>query len=127
MEKEYELYCLGGNVTAIITNTLDDHACLKVAEKIMKIHPKVEQVAMILKVEKDTCIFRMAGGEFCGNACRAIAEFMRLNYGFEKCNVIINGIEIKAKSDGKKSESSGFVESLGWWDFREVLITGRSM
>ena len=59
---------------------------------------------MITSVKGDVCTFRMAGGEFCGNACRAVAEFMRRRYGFTQSTIIINKIIIKATSDGETSQ-----------------------
>ena len=101
---EVEIYDLGGNTTALVTNRLGDEEALIVAGKIMKNYPEVEQVGMILDANQGFCTFRMMGGEFCGNACRAVAEFMRRNYGFEECEIVINGIKTKAKSNGRESE-----------------------
>ena len=67
MKVNFEIYDLGGNTTALITNRLTDEKCLVVADIIMQQNPEVEQVGMILDVKNDTCIFKMAGGEFCGN------------------------------------------------------------
>jgi len=95
----YEIYDLGGNPTAIIFIEGEISP-----EQIMKDNPEVEQVAIIQSVKGDVCTFKMAGGEFCGNACRAVAEFMRRNYNKSKCKIIINGIVIDANSDGKTSQ-----------------------
>jgi len=74
------------------------------ADKIMKQESNVEQVCAIENIKGSTCTFKMAGGEFCGNACRAVAEFMRKNYGFGKSKIIINGIEVQATSNGETSQ-----------------------
>ena len=103
-ELKYEIYNLGGNDTAIISEKLSDEKCIEVAERIMDRNPNVEQVAMIIDVYKNNCIFKMVGGEFCGNACRAVAEYMRKNYGFIKCNITLNDIKMKGTSDGNSSE-----------------------
>ena len=100
----YEIYDLGGNTTAIISSNLSDEKCLEVADKIMKANTDVEQVAMIISVRKNTCTFKMAGGEFCGNACRAVAEYMRKNYNVDRCSIEIDGIKIKGASNCKTSE-----------------------
>jgi diaminopimelate epimerase len=104
MKTRYEIYDLGGNITAIIPEMPNNFECLTIANKIMQQNPNVEQVAVIEKVNKNVCTFKMVGGEFCGNACRAVAEFMRRNFGFEKSKIIINGMKINAASNGETSE-----------------------
>jgi len=104
MRTKYEVYCLGGNKTAVIMKNLNERDGFDAIRKIMRKHAEVEQVAIVEKVEGDKCTFRMAGGEFCGNACRAVAEFMRRNYGKDKCSIMINRIEVKGKSNGMISE-----------------------
>ncbi|MCL2569977.1 MAG: hypothetical protein FWE16_02095 [Firmicutes bacterium] len=101
----YEIYDLGGNPTAIITKNVDTQTGINVSKQIMQKYPVVEQVAIIENVKDDTCTFRMAGEEFCGNAIRAVAYFMRKNYGKPCCTIITCGIKINAtKCDGKTSE-----------------------
>ncbi|MCL2228329.1 MAG: hypothetical protein FWC00_00705 [Firmicutes bacterium] len=118
--KKFELYCLGGNETAIITKNLPDAEALVLSKQIMRENPEVEQVAIIESVKNNVCNFRMTGGEFCGNAVRAVAEFMRRNFGFSKSKIIINGIEIEGESNGRTSTITLPKKSL----LREVKTLG---
>ena len=104
MKTEFEIYNPGGNITAIITTKLTAKEALIVSQEIMTQYPEVEQVAMILDVYNDVCTFKMVGGEFCGNACRCVAEFMRRNYGFGKSKLVINDIKLLGTSNNNESE-----------------------
>ena len=121
--KRYEIFDLGGNPTAIILENVGKQDGIEIAKQIMQAHPIVEQVAIIESMNDETCTFRMAGGEFCGNAIRAVAEYMRRTHGKEKSRITICGIEIDATSDGISSEISLPKKSLlvGKKDFYIIM------
>lgn len=61
-----------GNITAFILGQPDPAA----AEKLLQAEPRVEQVAFLRRpVNGGHIKCDMAGGEFCGNACRAAAFY----------------------------------------------------
>lgn len=98
MDVKYEIYDLGGNPTAVILADLSKSDGLAAQREIMQEHPDIEQVALIQKTEGETCHFRMAGGEFCGNAIRAVAGYMHRNHNAPESKIIINGINVHAKA-----------------------------
>ena len=122
MKTSYELFDLGGNPTAVITQNVNKQGAIELALEIMKRYSFIEQVAIIERVDGDTCRFRMAGGEFCGNACRAVAEFMRKNRGFDRCQIIINGLLINGQSNGQTSQISIIQDKL----CDEIVRNGRT-
>jgi len=70
-----------------------------VQNEIMKKNREVEQVGIILNVQNDICTFRMVGDEFCGNACRCAAAYMKTNYGKMKSRLFINALEVGGEAD----------------------------
>lgn len=75
MEKKftYYLYSPCGNDTALVEGiSINEQIRKELNDKIMKIHPNVEQVGFI---NKDEYKLVMAGGEFCGNATRCATYY----------------------------------------------------
>src|SRR3989344_7322193 len=68
----------GGNPTALVLTSIDRLRQRSVAKKIMKKIPACEQVGFIerAKNSKAVCRLQMMGGEFCGNALRALAMWL---------------------------------------------------
>ncbi|MDR1102052.1 MAG: hypothetical protein LBL34_06870 [Clostridiales bacterium] len=67
---EYKIYNPGGNKTALVMGLEYDYK--GVNSEIMRDNPDVEQVGF---VATDGYELKMAGGEFCGNACRCAANY----------------------------------------------------
>ena len=74
----YILLNPSGNITALVKNIrIPKEQYKEISDRIMKSNPAVEQVGF-LKILKPEYKFRleMAGGEFCGNASRAVACYL---------------------------------------------------
>lgn len=116
MEFRYEIYtCNKGNPTAIIDRCDDEEMYGNIAEKIYEIHPEVDQVAIILDVKSNECVFQLVNMEFCGNACLSVSAYIYNNYKIKDTiivNKVINEyneveyIKIKSNYDGKKGHLS---------------------
>ncbi len=63
----------GGNITAIVRGQYSQKNKLLIAAKILTQNKKIEQVGFWEKSRKSAAKLKMAGGEFCGNATRALA------------------------------------------------------
>ena len=77
MKKEftYYLYSPSGNDTALVEDiNIEKSIKKKINDKIMKLHPNIEQVGFV-SAEKNDYRLVMAGGEFCGNATRCAAYY----------------------------------------------------
>lgn len=66
-----------GNITALAESSVEISRQPFIAEKIMQMHPEVEQVGFV-SFESGTPALRMAGGEFCGNASMCAAALLDL-------------------------------------------------
>lgn len=103
MKKEFTYYLFSpcGNDTALVEGINIDEQTKKILnDKIMKIHPNIEQVGFI---SKDNYKLIMAGGEFCGNATRCAAyHYLDGKNGEIEINVS-NGMIMRAgiNKDGK--------------------------
>ena len=67
----------GGNITALVSETIPRDIYSPLAKMIMKSDPEIEQVGYIEKPQSANVAFRlqMMGGEFCANAARCAAFF----------------------------------------------------
>lgn len=85
-------YRPGGNDTALIINK---NVGLKIKKSIndyvMKIYPNIEQVGFVA-VNEDEVRLNMAGGEFCGNATRSVAD-LTLNGQPGNLKIKVSGVE----------------------------------
>ena len=80
---DYSILNPGGNITALVTSSVDIPLQPETASRIMRKHPEVEQVGFV-SFENPAkgsiqASLRMAGGEFCGNAsmCTAALSILR--------------------------------------------------
>ncbi|HEX8965259.1 MAG TPA: hypothetical protein VF820_02415, partial [Patescibacteria group bacterium] len=73
----------GGNNTALIEGLFSPSERKQINKKIMQIYPTVEQIGFYrYDEEKNLANLEMAGGEFCGNACRSLAYLLiKSTYG----------------------------------------------
>jgi len=71
-----------GNITALVESPVAEAEQPAVAERIMRLHPEVEQVGFLTPMGAEGLPkLRMAGGEFCGNAAMSAAALLLLNSG----------------------------------------------
>ena len=71
-----------GNTTALVESDVQVACQPPVAARLMGLHPEVEQVGFVRRVDGDDLVqteLRMAGGEFCGNATMSAAALHLLN------------------------------------------------
>ena len=100
-ELYYSIFDPTGNITALVETRVDRFSRKSVADKIMALHPNVEQVGFV-KMECDEAPVRleleMTGGEFCGNASMCSAAWYLLH--------------TEADSDGSMAGASGHAPVL---------------
>ena len=99
MKKEftYYLFSPSGNDTALVEGIdIDEYTKKILNDKIMEIHPNIEQVGFI---SLDKYKLEMAGGEFCGNATRCAAYYYLKGKSGEIEIDISNNMRIKAGVD----------------------------
>ena len=81
----------GGNDTALIPGNLDNQTRVKINQEILNQFKSVEQVGFYtIKKETNLASLTMAGGEFCGNAARALA-YLILKGKPGKINLEVSG------------------------------------
>ena len=74
----YSLWDPTGNVTALVESFVPIPEQPEAAAAVMRRHPAVEQVGFLRPAEEPGVrgALRMAGGEFCGNACLCAAALL---------------------------------------------------
>lgn len=93
MKQQFELNIIrpGGNDTALIKGLIPKSKKKIVNDLILNLYPNVEQVGFYKYFEKKNLVqLEMAGGEFCGNAIRALA-YLLLNDNQGKIRVRSSG------------------------------------
>ena len=91
----YAIIKPSGNVTAVVyTACKRDDYCLINAE-ILKREKDCEQVVFIKKFNKRFALVEMAGGEFCGNAVRAVMFYFFLNKNLSNMEIKYVGYPFK--------------------------------
>lgn len=95
----------GGNDTALVEGLYSSFERRILNKKIMDKFPAIEQVGFYQHEEqKNLAYLEMAGGEFCGNACRSLA-FLLINSSFGKINIHSSGTNKMIKAGMKKGYS----------------------
>lgn len=80
----YHIFDPTGNITALVSDSVDVTDQPRMAARIMRRHPEVEQVGFVGYPDASStgsCTdfeLRMAGGEFCGNASMCAAVYYAL-------------------------------------------------
>jgi diaminopimelate epimerase len=80
----YSLFDPTGNITALVERETEPERQPEIASDIMRRRPEVEQVGFVRFDTADPEVqaeLRMAGGEFCGNACMSAAALYCLRQG----------------------------------------------
>jgi diaminopimelate epimerase len=115
----YYIIYPSGNTTAVVVDKIHHEIDYKrINDIIMEKHKNVEQVCFLLSFESNTnlCLFRMAGGEFCGNASRAIGFLCSHLYNLSKMKININNLFFEFEKDGKNGaiiiETKKLVEKI---------------
>lgn len=84
MNLSYSIFDPTGNITALVETQTDPEQRRMIADRIMDVHPEVEQVGFVRFADRDADPFdtelQMAGGEFCGNASMCAAAFFQLRH-----------------------------------------------
>jgi diaminopimelate epimerase len=101
---QYQLIYPGGNLTAIVTSVVPGEQYQVINDEILHKHPQCEQVGFIQEIKENRCRFSMAGGEFCGNACRCIAYLMHKQYKYKQSVIEINRIKLIGDANSKSSK-----------------------
>lgn len=73
MKVEYTVLDPTGNITIFVDSCVPEALHAAVAAKLLETEPTAEQVGFITREPGCDISVRMAGGEFCGNACMAAA------------------------------------------------------
>lgn len=131
MKKEFTYYLFSpcGNDTALVEGiNIDEQTKKKLNDKIMNIHPNIEQVGFV-SLDKYKLI--MAGGEFCGNATRSAAYYyLNGKHGDIEINVSNNMImkagvnkEGKAWSQIPLYDGKNFINTIDTGIY-EILMNG---
>ena len=89
MKVEYTVLDPTGNITILVTSSVEISLQPSVASKLMELVPETEQVGFLSEAEGCDIALRMAGGEFCGNASMCAATYYVNEQGFEKCPVTL--------------------------------------
>lgn len=85
MKAKYEVYtCNKGNPTVIFNDKMSLEDCQRLATVTYQNMPVIDQGGIILNVDGNNCVFRLIGGEFCGNACATAVAYMNRNYNSTK-------------------------------------------
>lgn len=113
MDVKYILASPTQNITAIVESFVPIDRQAEVGAKIMEAEPACEQVAFLLKdIEGADIHFRMAGGEFCGNATMAVAAFYCKKNEITKKKVLVkvegtkNTVEVDIEKEGSNYTGS---------------------
>lgn len=89
MKYKYEIFnCNNGNPTAVITNCINEEKKIEVSEKIYDLMPDIDQVAIIIEQNEESCTFQLINGEFCGNACLSICGYMKKKYEHKNITIV---------------------------------------
>jgi len=98
----------GGNTTAIVPGVFNAVRRKKIALNILRINKEVEQVGfwMPARSKKTVAHLEMAGGEFCGNATRALASLINKKDPFF---LETSGLSEPIKVEASRKRSSIFV------------------
>ena len=108
-----------GNITALVTDSVEVSRQPFFADKIMARHPEVEQVGFVdlsgIEVEPVHARLRMAGGEFCGNASMCTAVLYEMEQGVSgledaerKVILQVSGAEEPVEVSLRGNEESGY-------------------
>jgi len=100
----------GGNPTVLVSDRIPRNKQPKLAKEIIKRIPSCEQVGFIEPANnsKALCRLQMMGGEFCGNAARALAVFLAysknagLSFNFESSgsnNLLTASVKLNINGD----------------------------
>lgn len=89
MKLEYRLYDPTGNVTVLVASPVPEAIQPAVAERLMALEPKAEQVGFLTEADGADIALRMAGGEFCGNAAMCAAVYAAEARGIERGAVTV--------------------------------------
>ncbi|GMO15326.1 MAG: diaminopimelate epimerase [Mycoplasmoidaceae bacterium] len=104
MKYSYSLIYPSGNVTGVVTSKCPKKTYKTINDSILSDHKECEQVCFIKDWKNKTCTFEMAGGEFCGNACRSVGYYCFTKYNTPVLKLLINKIKINCEC--KKNYSS---------------------
>ena len=118
MKYSYQIYSPSGNDTALVMPLEKDAEKRRlVARQIMKRHPQVEQVGFLNSKEPQLL---MAGGEFCGNALRAAANFY-LADRVGKVKMKVSGTNGYALNAGRTTSGDIYAQVLGTHSIHELV------
>ena len=109
MKVEYTVLDPTGNITILVTSSVEISLQPSVASKLMELVPEAEQVGFLSEAEGCDIALRMAGGEFCGNASMCAAAYYVNEEGLNTCQVTLHvsgaegpvAAEIEKLPDGK--------------------------
>ena len=94
----------GGNPTALVLTKVKRNNQPKVASKLMSKLPLCEQVGFIegSKNPNVSCRLQMAGGEFCGNALRAVSAWLGNGKNFVESSGSLKSLKVFNKAEGRQ-------------------------
>ena len=109
MKVEYTVLDPTGNITILVTSSVEISLQPSVASKLMELVPEAEQVGFLSEAEGCDIALHMAGGEFCGNASMCAAAYYVNEEGLNTCQVTLHvsgaegpvAAEIEKLPDGK--------------------------
>ena len=131
MDIVYEVYNPGGNITALVTSPVSKDYLIWIAKYILKNEPSVEQVGKVKKEQQNKCKLWMSGGEFCGNACRSAAAYMKMRFNQPNSQIYINGIKVEAESNKQSNtitlRKADLIQETKCLDVGETLIIQKDM
>lgn len=85
-------YCVAdptGNITILVTTSVETALQPSLAARLMEIEKEAEQVGFLSDDSSCDIALRMAGGEFCGNATMSAAVFAASRAGLTKSDIIL--------------------------------------
>lgn len=122
MNNYYVISAAGGNTTAfkVIKNPLTRSEYVEVGKELMERFVKynIEQTATAIISNDSMPHCEMSGGEFCGNAARAMAVLLH-NHNTEHTNEFVftmSGIEKPIKGSIQKISDNKFVSTCEFFD-----------
>ncbi len=97
----------GGNPTVLVLTKVKRNNQPKVASKLMIKLPLCEQVGFIEKSKNPniSCRLQMAGGEFCGNALRAVSAWLGNGKNFVESSGSLKSLKVFTEAEGKRMVS----------------------
>lgn len=107
---DYRVFDPTGNITVLVESPVPEARQPAVAERLMALEPKAEQVGFLSRADGADAALRMAGGEFCGNAAMCAAV-----YAAERRGVQTDAVTVRVSGAAEPVAAEVALQPDGSW------------